>query len=50
MRIGCWHWFKSELLGSKKEKSPTIGNFEILTMTPNLPLNFETHENVGDNI
>ena len=44
------HWFiESELLGSKKEKSPTYCNFEIFTMTPNLTSNSEIHKNIGDN-
>ena len=37
-----------ELLDPKIEKSPTL-NLKILTPTPNLTSNFETHKNVGDN-
>ena len=40
---------KSELLDRKKETSPTFCNFEIFDNDPQLDINFETHENVGDN-
>ena len=42
---------KMTLFEPKIEKSPTCCklNLKILTQTPNLTSNFETHNNVGDN-